>query len=208
MATKTEIANLAIAHLGMGKQIANIDTEQSNEANVMRLFFDTARDAVLEDFDWPFARRYIQLQLVDEAPNSEWGYSYRYPSTAMAIRKIFSGVRNDNRQSRVSYHIGSDNVGRLIFTDQRQAQAIYTRQITDIGVYSAAFIMALSFRLAYYIAPQLTSGDPFKMQDKVYQLYEIELSRARANAVNEEQIDEDPQSEFIRSRENVIWEKY
>lgn len=62
--------------------------------------------------------------------------------------------------------------------------------------------MAFSFRLAAYIAPRLTSGDPFKMSERAMQLYIIELTNAQATALNEQQDEQSPESEFIRSRDD------
>ncbi len=199
--SKTEIANLALSHLGIGKEIGNIDTEKSSEASAIRRFFDIARDQALRDFWWPFAKRYTALGLVEESPNDEWGYSYRYPSDALAIRKVLSGIRNDTRQSRVTYEIASDDNGRLIYTDEEDANIKYTALITDVAHYPSDFVQALALRLASYTAPRLTDGDPFGLRETTLRLYIAELGFARSNAVNEEQPDEEPASEYIRFRD-------
>lgn len=201
MASETEIANLAISHLGVGKEISDLTTDRSQEALACRRFYATARDQVLRDFAWPFAMKTVALGLVEEDPNDEWGYSYRYPSDAVELRRIISGERNDNRQGRVPYRIGRDASGLLIFTDEEDAELEYTLRETDTGRYPADFVMALSLRLAVYIAPRLTAGDPFKLSMRALDLYNYELSQARANAANEEQPEEPPESEFIRERE-------
>lgn len=201
MASSTEICNLALSHLAVGKEIANIETEQSQEASACRRFYESARDATLRDFVWPFARRYYTLELVEEDPNDEWKYSYRYPSSCLKIHKILSTIRNDTRQSRRSYMIGQDDTGRLVYTDVQFANILYTHKEIDPDKYTTDFIMALSFRLAGYIAPRLTGGDPFKLGDRCMQMYQIELTRAQANSVNEQQYDEEVPSELIRARE-------
>lgn len=201
MASSTEICNMALSHLGVGKEIANIETEQSQEASACRRFYDIARDYTLRDFLWPFVRRYQALGLVAEEPNTEWAFSYRYPTDCLKIHKILSPRRNDTRQSKISYMIAQDSVGRLIFTDIEDAEIIYTQKETDPDKYPPDFIMALSFRLAAYIAPRLTSGDPFKLGDRAMQMYSIEISKAAANSVNEQQAEEEVESELIRARE-------
>jgi len=62
------------------------------------------------------------------------------------------------------------------------------------------FILALSFRLAFYIAPTLTKGDPFKIKTEMFQAFQNELGRARSSAFNEEQLEEEPEAETIRGR--------
>ena len=72
MATETQISNIAISHLGIGLEIQNLETENSAEAKACRRFYETSRDAVLGDFEWPFATKIIELNLVEEGPNTEW----------------------------------------------------------------------------------------------------------------------------------------
>jgi len=202
MSNKTEISNLALAHLGAGKRIANLETEKSSEAQACRTFYDLSRDATFRDFPWSFANieRKV-LALVEEDPTTDWAYSYRYPVDCVNLLKIHSDTRNDTRQSRVPYKIGKDSEGKLIYTDKEDAEVMYTQLVTDTSLYPADFILALSFRLAGYIAPQVTGADPFKMGERALQLYLFEISKAEARNVNEQQDEEEVQSEFIRARD-------
>lgn len=58
--TKTQIANLAVYHMG-GRAITNIDTDDSQEAIVIRAWFDAARDEILRSHPWNFASRRARL---------------------------------------------------------------------------------------------------------------------------------------------------
>ena len=201
MSSNTEIANLALGHIGVSKLIANLDTEQSQEASASRRFYDIALKEVLRDFKWPFATRIEALALIEASPNTEWDYSYRYPSNCIALRRILSGTRNDSRQTRVPYKIAFDASGRIIFSDESTASIEYTYYITDPSYYPSDFIMAFSHKLAALLAPQLTGGDPFKLGEKNEELYMYHLQKASKNAFNEQQDDEEVDSEFIRVRE-------
>lgn len=200
MASKTEICNLAISHLGIGKEIANIDTERTQEANACKRFFETARDATLKDFHWSFATKIVTLNLIEENPNSEWKFSYRYPIDCVQSRRIVSGYKNENRQQRTPYKISKDNAGKVIYTDKETAELEFTSRVTDPAFYPEDFVMAFSFRLAAYVAPRLTKGDPFKLKNDMLAQYEAEIEMAKSNSLNEEQVYEDPESEFIRVR--------
>ena len=202
-ASTTEIANLAISHLGIGKEIGNLETEKSEEAQAIRRFFDTVRNQVLRDFPWPFATKFVNLALVEQDPTEEWAFSYRHPSDALKLRRILSGLRNDHRQSKVPFRISRDDSGLLIFTDFEDAQLEYTFEEEDPLRFPDDFIQALSFRLAAYVAPRLTKGDPFKVGRNAMEMYLFEINRAQSTAANEEQMDEIPQSEFIRFREGI-----
>ena len=108
---------------------------------------------------------------------------------------------NDTRQTRVPYKLGKDEQGKLIYTDQKDAKIDYTARVNDPERYSSDFILALSFRLAAYIAPRLTGGDPFKLGDRAMKMYLFEISRAESSDLNEQQDEEEPESEFTRERE-------
>lgn len=200
MASSTEICNLALSHLGIAKPIANLTTEQSQEATACRVFYDITRDAVLKDYPWPFCTRVEALALVESDPNEEWKFSYRYPSNCLTVRKILSGIRNETSSERTPYKIASDSQGLLIFCDTEEAQMEYTIRLTDSNLYSSDFIFAFSFRLASYLAPRLTAGDPFKLADRMLKMYLAEMSKATANAFNEEQRDSNPDPELIQER--------
>jgi hypothetical protein len=201
MASKTQIANLALSHIGVGKEIANLDTEKSEEAAACRRFYDTALEATLRDFAWPFSTKIQAMELVEEDPNDEWAYSYQYPSNCVKFRRILSGTRTDTVASRVPYKLAHGTSGQVIFSDVEDAQCEFTYLVSDASRYPPDFMMALSFRLAGYVAPRLTAGDPFKMGERAVRYYDYEISKARASAVNEEQPDVEADSSFITARE-------
>lgn len=198
--SSTQIANLALGHLNQATEIQELDTDNSAAARACRRFFETARKLVLRDFPWPKATKITALALVEEDPNDEWAYSYRYPTDCLQARRIRSGLRNDNRQSRIPYRIVYDAAGALIYTDQEDAELEYTVNVTTFTRLDEDFVIALSYRLAAYIAPMITGGDPNKLGDRALRNYKMELAQARANALNEEQAEEEPYSEFERAR--------
>ncbi len=200
MTSVVGICNLALSHLGVGKEIATLETEKSQEAAACRRFYEQIRDQVLGEVHWPFATKIADLNLIEENPNSEWAFSYRYPSDCLAARKILSGTRNDNRQTRIPYRIAKDDAGTLLFCDKEEAELEYTVKVTDPSFFPSDFVMALSLRLAGYIAPRVTGGDPFKLGDKAFALYRLEIAAAQDSAFNEEQDEELPDSEFISGR--------
>lgn len=200
MASDTEIANLALSHIGIGAEIQNLTSDQSKEATACRRYFEISRRSVMRSYPWPFATKFVSLGLVSQTPTEEWDYSYRYPADCLKIRRILSGIRNDHRESRVSYQITQDSAGRLIYTDEREAQIEYTFDNDDPAQYPDDFVLCLSFRLAYFIAPRLTAGDPFGLQERMAQNYMMELTNAGRSSMNEEQRDKEPESTFERDR--------
>lgn len=200
MGTNTQILNMALSHIGVGKEVASIKTEKSEEAAAGRRFFNIARDVVLRDFHWPFTTVIEVLALIESDPNSEWAYSYKYPVDCLCMRRILSGIRNDDRNTEVTYKLAHNTSGVIIYTDEPTAFVEYTGRSEDPQIYPPDFTMALSYYLASLLAPRLTGGDPFDLKTKAEKMYRIELSKAAANAFNEEKVEDPPDSEFISIR--------
>lgn len=203
----TEICNMALGHLGVDNDIAELDTERSVEARVCRKFFDTTRDQCLRDFPYPFAKKIETLSEItnaedddDDHPTDEWDYQYAVPSDCLMPRRILSGSRQDSRDTRVPFLESYGDAGQVIFTDKDEAVLEYTKRVDEAVRYPADFAMMMSLRLAAVIAPQLTGGDPFKLGERCLAKYMMELKIARANAANEEQPEEHPDAESIRAR--------
>lgn len=201
--SKAEIANMALSHIRIASEVADLDTERSQEANTINRFLDVARKEVLSEYDWPFATKFVTLGLVAECPTEEWRYSYQYPSDCLHIRRLLSGARNDSRNSRVSYKVVKGTSGKEIYTGLQDAQIEYTVDETDYSEWPADLALAFSYRLATLIAPALTAGDPLGLGQGALQLYVLHIDKAKARAMNEEQPDREPPSELELAREDL-----
>lgn len=197
----TRLCNMALSHLGSGKEIGNVDTERSEEARACRIFLEQAVKQTLRDYGWPFAAKIVALGLVSNNPTPNWAYAYQYPADCLQFKKIESGLENDSRYTRVPMKIVSGASGRLILSNQNNAVGEYTFDAQDSNLWPEDFVMAVSFRLAVYIAPRVTGGDPFKMGPQCAQYYLEEIGKAQATSSNEEQVEQDPDSEFIQVRD-------
>lgn len=202
MSSDVEIANMALAHIGVGNFISNLATDDSDEADAVNSFLETVRAQTLRDFPWPFATKTATLGLVEEDPNDglEWGFSYGYPSDCLEARRIPSGVRMDTVVSRVPFRIGYDGSQKLIYTDIEDAQLEYTVLVTDPTIYPPDFVMAMSYRLAWHIASRLANDYSPQMSTGLMQMYAMQIAKAKANAANEESSDRPADSEWISGR--------
>jgi hypothetical protein len=200
VASVVNVYNMALGHLGSSGTIAST-TEKSTEAHVCNTFWESTLNATLRDFRIPEAIRFKTLSLVEEDPTEEWGYSYDYPNDVLSVRRILSGIRNDSNDSRVPYRQAQDSNSRqLIYTDAADAVAECSMKVTNLSLLPDDVILALSLRLASYIAPVITKGDPFKLGIRSFQLYSVHVTRANANSLNSQQPDQPPQSDHVRSR--------
>lgn len=201
------ICNLALGHLKITKQITVLDSDKSLEAQGCRLFYDVCRKKVNSDFKWPFATVQAALSLIEDNPfpydscsDSEYAFAYQYPSDCMNFVRIVSGIRNETRSERIPFRVMAGAGGQMILTDLENARGEYTKEMTAEDSFSANYVLALSLLLAVYIAPMVTGGDPFKLGSRAMDLYKMEIEQAKANAINEEQIDREPDSELIQVR--------
>lgn len=184
MASQLEIYNMALSHLAVGKLVGSL-TEASQEQRVCALFYETARDSVLRDHPWAFAKKRATLSLVANDPNDEWEYSYRVPSDCVFFRRVVSGARVDLNDTLIEYELVGDDAGELIYTDLVNAECEYTMRVTETGRFRSDFVLALSYRLAALVAPRLCGSSAEKLAQKAEAKYQLELSKAVANSLNE-----------------------
>jgi hypothetical protein len=203
MASKTTIANQALYLLKNSKTITNVDTDTSIQATVINTFYPDVLNELLRKFDWPFAKKIDDLALVEEDPNDgvEWLFSYRWPSDCVKARYIVDGLLQHTVTAPfIEFEVGSDVTGRLILTNEEDAQLCYTMAVTDVTLMPESFRKALTYSLAYNISPTICGDDRTGLGQRAFQLYQLELSNAMAEFKNERKWGFPPESEFILGR--------
>lgn len=202
MASKVDICNMALRHCGAGQSISNLEAETSEAALACKLFYDQALGELLDAFPWPFAKKITALALIEDDPNDEWGHSYALPSDCSNPIRILSGVRNDTPESAIRFLIGSDASGvSILYCDLDDAELEYVFFHDDPVRYPPPFVKALAYLLATYLAPSLAKTEIAKRGRLVLDLYNLALSQAQANSLNQQCPDAPPASSYERSRE-------
>lgn len=195
MTTEVTICNMSLGHIKAKTTIASL-TENSNEARKCNLYYAQARDETLEEFNWPFAKRFATLAVTGTPPTG-WIYQYAIPSDALVIRKVLTEYKEDKP---VPFELAlselSDSV--VILTDREAAEVEYTKGITNPTLFSALFSTALSYKLASYIAIPLTGKRDLR-KDAI-DLFNFSIHKARAAALNESQKIEEPDASWIDAR--------
>lgn len=196
--TREKIANMALGHCGEAGAIVNLPADRTPEGIACNTFYDTALEATLEEFAWPEFSAFNELGLVEEDPNDHWGYSYRYPTAAVMVRRIVSTAgRTDPNPP--PFEIGQDTQGKLIYTDEVDAWVKITERITDAGRFSSTFAMAMSWKLAALVGWQITRDK--KTVDRADAGFIYSIHVARIKAANERQDDREIDAEQIRDRD-------
>ena len=206
MANPSEICNLALSHLGNGKPVNNYLTETSAEALACRAYFTFAVNATLKAFWWEFAKRFTQMGQVELPVGADqlYGYAYRYPTDCLEIRRFVSGgVLNnswtesgpglrggyDPRASALDlgeFALMDDPAGTVVLTNQSSGLIEYTSNMSGLSSHwPDDFVLTVSYRLAAYIAPRVTAGDPFKTGQNAMQMYAMHLAEARTNDIRQ-----------------------
>ena len=207
---KVGICNMAIGHLGISQFISDFDTELSNEARVCRIFYDQARDRVLEEMPWHFAKSYVALQDIGSPP-SKWLYRYRYPLNCVFVRSVtpqglepeissYFDFATYKYLKRDQFEIIEDeaNGGLAICCNIPSAMICYTARIKSVALYTALFIDAFSWTLGSDIAAPLSAVPA--MAEKCAQAYTQSLLKAAARMMNEGNENLERESEFISAR--------
>ena len=201
MPSETEIANFALSHLGHRFTIASL-TESSEEARAVNAFFETAKNEMLRENDWPFARMRAVLVLVSVATTAysdDYYYAYRYPSDCAFVLRILSGVERDSVSTKIPYRIIQDSTGLLILSNTADAEAEYISTDTPISFWPPDAALALSYRVAFYCGPRIV-GDAQKLGPMLEMLYRMSRSKAKATAGHEEVPPVEPLPEFLTGR--------
>lgn len=201
MSSKVDIWNMALGHIAQSSAISS-DTEKSTERYVCERFWEASYRSTLRDYDLPFSRKVASLQLVSTNPTTEWAYSYKYPNDCLRFRRIVSGQVQDSLKSRIPFEITqSDSGGQLfIYTNEATPKGRYTVDSDLISLWPEDFQMAVSLRLAAYIAPSITKGDPFGLGKRAFDFYVQHIDMAASNAQSEEHQGDGPLNTFTESR--------
>lgn len=197
MASVVQICNMALTRIGQSQGINSID-EQSLAAELCSLHYEDTRDAVLREFDWPFAEARVYLADIG-LPPVNWCYRYRYPTDCIKARRIaILGNENPRADERIPYQIIHADGGRAIITNQPQAELVYTARVEDTTYFDPLFVSALAWKLAAELAMGLQAR-PENYQ-AAQQQYLLTLSQAAAVSLAEAQAMPLPESEFISVR--------
>lgn len=203
-------------------------SDGSNEANACALLYYPTRDALLRAVHWDFARAQTNLSQLKSATDTNstcpvpWQYEYAYPSTGLKMRYILPLMQTNSTggvplttgptmpvqgfglgMGPVRFFVGTDfdvngNDATIILTNQPQAIAIYTKQITNPNLFDAQFQEALVAALAAHLVPALALEA--KLMQGQIKIAEAVIAQARVTNGNEGPMVQDsiPDWMFVR----------
>lgn len=157
MATKLEIVNLALTHIGT-KNISAIDAE-NEQARKCNQIYEGAKQETLKAHTWNFANKKEALVAISDEESPGWEYVYQKPSKCLFIRKLITedGELDPDNPEKFEEVMASGNL-QGIASDLEDAWIEYTYDITDPTFFGPTFVKALSYKLAMELAIPLTGN--------------------------------------------------
>lgn len=192
---KVDICNRALHRIGEVKRIQLLETERTPAADVCRAIYDDTVEAVLEDFDWPFARRQAELGLLDITRNG-WLFVYSLPDDCVQPRALMpEGYRRSQltREMRLPFELQASEAldVKVLCTDAESGSDFavleYTARIEEVVLFPATFKEALTWRLASDLALSLRKDS--RLASSCLEAYERTLGTARGSTHYGEQLD-------------------
>jgi hypothetical protein len=162
------------------------------------------------------------------AANGDWTYAYREPSDSIYVRRLVTpGLGRRFNPTPITYRIGSDVTGGLIFTDEQSAVLEYTtRPNCAVVIGDTLFRDAFAWRMAAALAPSVASVEPEAPEQTgrapstlpapsegglvrseqlraqraawAWGMYQRTLAMAKASSANESQQEPPGEAEWIR----------
>jgi hypothetical protein len=199
------IYNQALAAIGVSRWVESL-TENSNEARALSLFWNSSLDQTLQDFDWNFATRFLELTPINITVNG-WNFVYAYPSDCLKCQFIMPTFSDTElnykicqkfKQEKIPFEIVNiDSQTVVIVTNLESPTLVYTTRITNLLLWTPKAINALKYYLAAQVAAPLSAA--IELAERVGAAYQAALIGAGVEN-NNERFEEQPESEIITAR--------
>ena len=178
MASAVDICNLGLSHFGKDANLSAL-TEQSIEAEHCSRFYPVALNELLEEFDWTFARARATLASVTN-DREDIAYKYARPSDCLRERRLLPlGYGED-----VTDSADFQREGGFIYADDPSATLVYTKILTDTTKFSPMFVIALSWRVASYIAGPIVKDPTGNIPLRLRKVSDTMAGQAKASDAN------------------------
>ncbi len=150
--SRVSIVNLALSHLKTDP-VVSIDPPDSDSkaASAGAKWYDQARRDVLEDHPWKFASKRRTLVSETASPDFEYSNAYQLPSDYIRVNRIGENWRDPIED----YEIEGD---LILCNEDAPLHLKYVWDIQDVTKFSPKFITALSYKLASFMAYEITGN--------------------------------------------------
>lgn len=175
--SQVQIVNMACAKLG-DFYISSM-SEGTKQATYAGIFWENARDTLLESYPWNFAIERASLALLAGTPTWQYTYKYQLPNNCLRVLDMSASGDFDSSQT-TEYRIE----GRTLVTNETKAYIKYIKQVTDTSNFPPSFSKLLACELSLLLAEPLAAADSSTKQ-LIMADRELALSEASRNDFNE-----------------------
>ncbi len=152
---KTEIANIALGHLGSAL-IQSIE-EVSPSAEHIRRMWNFTRDGLLRQKDWNFAINRATLSRLGVDPPFDWEAAYQLPADYIRCLS-WNGMEAGTGVDLFDIESGMLLCDVDASDASPRAELRYIRRAEDTSMWDASFVEAFSYRIAAAICPAMTTS--------------------------------------------------
>lgn len=192
MASKIEIINKALQMLGQEPlPSADVDSVAARRAQSA---FDSALEALLRSFPWPFAIKRANLERSAETPAYHWKYYYRIPADCMFLVSTSLDRHLGPYGRTTTYSLE----GPYIATNADNVSITYASDAVEITRIDALAERALVHLLASDLAVPLLDNDAMRQNYAI--AYQQILAEARSMKSLESHPSRIPDGSWIGAR--------
>lgn len=154
MASNVDIANLALTKLGATRITSLLD--DTKQARAVNAIYEIERDALLSEHPWSFAIKRAQIPATTTPPSFGWAYTYPLPADYLKIVQVGDlWAFYDNGDAGALFDVEDS----AIVTDEASPLKLrYVCRVTNPGLFSSTFVIALAARLRSGVAEELTQN--------------------------------------------------
>lgn len=196
--TEVQVANLALAYVGHAAPILSFN-DNTAAARACRTVYEPMRDALLERYNWKFARKHAVLALLAGVERTAWEYCYELPVDCLAPRAIWPGIRTPRLDQRIPFDWEAGDTGpSILVTDQVDAELEYTAKETTVAKFTPGFVKALAWAMAVELSLVLPIKPELAL--RVEAKAKVALAEAVAAMEGSARKDPPPDSEYVSER--------
>ena len=216
MATKLEVINFALSHLGQPP----ISSLTSGAAGAVQgnLWAEQARQEVLVAYPWIFATKRSRLrpkvlnQFERNQYLDEWFYSYMFPTDCLFIQylvnpntanQVFQATDTPFAVERNPSNVPNESE-RIVLANVQRVSAVYTFDMLDYEMMPPYFIQPMSKLLSAHMAYSVTSD--LNLKNRMANEYLTTLISYTAQDANQHKNKRPQESEIIQSRESGLYD--
>jgi len=159
------VVNESLGQLGKAPIVSLEDLDTTSV--LCKQYFPSLLHTMLREHRWNFAYKRIALAQDPTAPLSGFAYSYALPPECVRVFTL-------NSSEEVAWKIEQ----RKLLTDESAATIEYIAYVDDPNIWDGMFRQAYVTLLASRLCGPLTGND--KKMVSLYQLYQLQLSDAKA----------------------------